>query len=58
MSRLNARWGNFWHRGQVWYHFWQDSVGAAVPEPEPIYRGGRTVKVKLLPEEDEFWWWE
>jgi len=22
---VNAVWDNFWHRGQTWYHFWQDA---------------------------------
>jgi len=25
MARLNAKWYNFWNRGQDWYHFWQDT---------------------------------
>lgn len=24
MARLDARWLNFWKRGQAWFHFWQD----------------------------------
>ena len=25
MARLNAKWLNFFQRGQSWYHFWQDA---------------------------------
>lgn len=28
VPRLNARWDNFWHRGQMWDSFWQDNVAA------------------------------
>jgi hypothetical protein len=28
MARLNARWDNFSHRGQVWDHFWHDATSA------------------------------
>lgn len=28
MARLDAKWGNFWQRGQTWYHFWQDTEDA------------------------------
>jgi hypothetical protein len=27
MARLDAKWYNFWARGQTWYHFWQDTKG-------------------------------
>ena len=29
MARLDAKLGNFWERGQDWYHFWLDADGAA-----------------------------
>jgi hypothetical protein len=28
MARLNAKWDNFNHRGQVWYHFWNDTFSS------------------------------
>lgn len=29
MARLDAKWGNFWQRGQTWYHFWQDQTSSS-----------------------------
>lgn len=31
MARLDAKWNNFWQRGQTWYHFWQDTPTASSP---------------------------
>lgn len=32
VSPLNAVWDNFWHRGQRWYHFWQDHKTYGSPQ--------------------------
>ena len=36
MSRLNAKWYNFWQRGQKWYHFWQDRTAKTFTTPQWI----------------------
>ncbi len=30
MARLDARWDNFWERGQAWYGFWQDGPAGQI----------------------------
>jgi len=48
VARLDAKWYNFFQRGQKWYHFWQDTPEVPVPVV-PVGNGGggyirRTIK--------------
>jgi hypothetical protein len=62
MARLDAKWYNFSQRGQMWYHFWQDTGskkitpsagGGSRKKPKPVYYDNHDYRADRIKKEDD-----